>query len=328
MIIQRKEVMNMESTTGVSTTQKTIEQIIEEQSKSSASTRNTGELGKDDFLKLLITQVQNQDPLNPASDTDFIAQMAQFSALEQMQNLNRSFSYTAGFAMMGKYVSGEITDESGDIKFVSGKVESVRVLNGQVHVVVGDDDVPIDKITYVSDEKIGSGEDVTDFSAIIGLLAKARLIDSSGKGSTIEGIISSVIKETGGVYAMLDEVEIKPYNLDIGAFESEEEFIEGMIGHEIPVRFKDELTGEKYSVIGILRAGYEGPDGELRLLLDNVKVPAGSIYSMRGIDLLSTEQMLLNAILKELQKLNQTGNETIEDPEEANPEESDDAGTV
>ena len=86
-------------------------------------------------------------------------------------------------------------------------------------------------------------------------------------------------------------------------------------------------AGEKYSVIGIFEPGMK-----IRMVnLDycrNVKVPAGSIYSMRGIDLLSTEQMLLNAILKELQKLNQTGNETIEDPEEANPEESDDAGTV
>jgi flagellar basal-body rod modification protein FlgD len=311
-------------------TMKTIEQIIEEQSKASASTRNTGELGKDDFLKLLITQVQNQDPMNPASDTDFIAQMAQFSALEQMQNLNRTFAYTAGFAMMGKYVSAEITDENGDVKFVNGKVDAVRVLNGEVHVVVGGDDVPIDKITYVSDEDTtGSSESVTDFSAIIGLLAKARFIDSTGKKGTIEGIISSVVKENGGIYATLDEVEVKPYYLDIGAFENAEEFVRGMAGREISVKVEDEATGEKYTVTGILRSGYEGQDGELRLLLDNVKVQAGGIYSMQGIDLLSTEQVLLNAILKELQKLNKTGSEAGED-QGANPEEPlpDDEGTV
>ncbi|HHW23186.1 MAG TPA: flagellar biosynthesis protein FlgD [Clostridiaceae bacterium] len=319
----------MSTVSNIGTT-KTIEQIIEEQAKSSASTRNTGELGKDDFLKLLITQVQNQDPMNPASDTDFIAQMAQFSALEQMQNLNRTFSYTAGFAMLGKYVTGEIRDDNGDVKYVSGKAESVRVMNGQVYVVVGDDDVPIDKIAYVSDENAGIGEDVTDFSAIIGLLAKARLTSSSGKESPIEGIIASVVKEGKKVYARLDEVEVKPYNLDIGAFENEEEYIKGMIGQEITVKFEDELTGEKFTVTGILRAGYEGEDGELRLLLDNVKVPAGSIYSVQGIDLLSTEQMLLNAILRELQKLTKAGDQNGTDPDETDPEGSqpDDEGTV
>ena len=54
--------------------------------------RKTGNdiLGKDDFLRILMTQLQNQDPMNPMQDKDFIAQMATFSSLEQMTNINKT----------------------------------------------------------------------------------------------------------------------------------------------------------------------------------------------------------------------------------------------
>ena len=52
----------------------------------------TKPLDKDAFLKLLITQMQNQDPLNPMDNKESIAQLAQFSSLEQMQQMNSSFT--------------------------------------------------------------------------------------------------------------------------------------------------------------------------------------------------------------------------------------------
>ncbi|MCQ2598390.1 MAG: flagellar hook assembly protein FlgD [Treponema sp.] len=85
----------------------------------------TSELGKDDFLKLLITQLQNQDPTSPMEDTQFISQMAQFSSLEQMTNMSTSFSKLAAlmnsqeaFSTLGKTVELNVGDAN-----VSGVVE-------------------------------------------------------------------------------------------------------------------------------------------------------------------------------------------------------------
>src|SRR3954449_4855792 len=69
-------------------------------------------LGKDDFLKLMVTQLQNQDPLNPTDDKDFMGQMAQFSSLEQTANMaqtlasmNTSSQVSQGVSLIGHDVT-------------------------------------------------------------------------------------------------------------------------------------------------------------------------------------------------------------------------------
>ena len=85
------------------------------------------ELGKDEFLKLLIAQLTHQDPTEPMDDREFIAQMAQFSTLEQITNMSQDFGRLAGIlstsqalGLLGKTV--EIVD--GDT-IIQGVVEEV-----------------------------------------------------------------------------------------------------------------------------------------------------------------------------------------------------------
>ena len=88
----------------------------------SAVTTATNDLGKDAFLKLLIAELSNQDPLNPMEDREFIAQMAQFSSLEQMQNMNKTLESMAeankfsAVSYIGKAVSftQDSTTEDGE----------------------------------------------------------------------------------------------------------------------------------------------------------------------------------------------------------------------
>lgn len=84
-------------------------------------------LDKDDFLKLLIAQLTHQDPTKPMEDREFIAQMAQFSSLEQMTNMNQEFSKMAGVMAKSQAVSllGKTVTVTNGAENISGVVEEV-----------------------------------------------------------------------------------------------------------------------------------------------------------------------------------------------------------
>ena len=97
----------------------------------------SNDLDRSAFLNLLVTQLRFQDPLNPMDDREFIAQLAQFSALEQMQNLNATFSRSHAFSMMGQNVVGASRNSStGQLQTVGGMVDSVRMIAGEPWLII------------------------------------------------------------------------------------------------------------------------------------------------------------------------------------------------
>jgi flagellar basal-body rod modification protein FlgD len=115
--------------------------------------KSSGVLGKEEFLKILATQLKCQDPLNPMDDKDFITQMAQFSALEQMTNLNSSFELSRAIGLIGKevvaYPENFIT---GDVECVTGTVECVYSDNGIPLLKIGNHCVYLDSVKIVRDK--------------------------------------------------------------------------------------------------------------------------------------------------------------------------------
>jgi flagellar basal-body rod modification protein FlgD len=119
------------------------------QTDTSSSTKKSNGLGESDFLNLLITQLKNQNPLDPMKDTEFIAQLAQFSSLQQMTSMNTNIgnllaqqNYTNASNMIGKQVT------TSDNK--SGVVGKVGIENGTVYLYLGTDKYTLSNITSVS----------------------------------------------------------------------------------------------------------------------------------------------------------------------------------
>jgi flagellar basal-body rod modification protein FlgD len=114
----------------------------------------SGLLGKDDFLKLLVGQLKNQDPLEPSGNQEFISQMTQFSQLEQQTNTAATTSqiattlvHSGALGLIGRTVT--YTDAEGEEQ--TGKVEQVAVgKDGKATLTVnGEEGVEIGTVTQV-----------------------------------------------------------------------------------------------------------------------------------------------------------------------------------
>jgi flagellar basal-body rod modification protein FlgD len=111
------------------------------------------QLGQDDFLNLLVTKMKSQDPMNPQSDEDFIAQMAQFSSLEQsktmssdMATLKTQQEVLTANGLIGRNVS--VTD--GKNQIAQGMVTSVSTGDGSPQVMINGAPYSLDSISSIS----------------------------------------------------------------------------------------------------------------------------------------------------------------------------------
>ena len=99
------------------------------------------------FLQLLVTQMSSQDPLNPESDTDFAAQLAQFSALQQSQAMSQDMSILQANSMMGEIVT---VAPAGASAPVTGQVSAVQIQSGTPVVVVNGQTYSLSQVTAIS----------------------------------------------------------------------------------------------------------------------------------------------------------------------------------
>jgi flagellar basal-body rod modification protein FlgD len=99
------------------------------------------------FLQLLVTQMSSQDPLNPQSDTDFAAQLAQFSALQQSQAMSQNMSVLQANSMLGEMVT--VAPANGATP-VTGQVSAVQIQSGTPVVMVNGQTYSLSQVTAIT----------------------------------------------------------------------------------------------------------------------------------------------------------------------------------
>ncbi len=190
---------------------------------SAADRKAQGTLDKDAFLQLLVTQLRYQDPLSPMDDKQFIAQMAQFTSLEQMQNMNKSFQLSQSYNMIGKFVyTSKFNSMTGKSDDWDGVVSGVIIKNGNPYLRIRDKDVSLDDVYGV-----GEGSDIaggiesifnttlnTQNLSLMGRYVQALLLDEKGNAKEfVEGKVDYV-KYTGSTpILVVGDKEIYAYEV-------------------------------------------------------------------------------------------------------------------
>lgn len=164
-------------------------------------------LDKDAFMQLLVAQLSYQDPLEPASDTEFISQLTQFAMLEQMEQINGITSTNQAYGLMGKYVYVDTTGEG--IEYAFGQVDGVTIRDGQTYLIVGDQEYAYENVTAAINSIESNLDQVLVRSAdLIGRTITAQISEEGEEPVSVSGVVSHIIVKDGAVCAVVDGTEV------------------------------------------------------------------------------------------------------------------------
>lgn len=119
----------------------------------SATSSGKSSLNKDDFLQLLVAQMKYQDPLEPTSNTEYVAQLATFSQLEELQNMDASNAIQRANDLVGKPVIIKSKDAAtGGTTYSAGYVDAVKMEDGKPCLYINGSYYSVDDVDTVLDK--------------------------------------------------------------------------------------------------------------------------------------------------------------------------------
>ncbi len=174
------------------------------------------DVSKDAFLQLFVTQLQNQDPMSPLEGHEFIAQLAQFSSLEQLTSLNSSFEDNLKFQQLtggSKFIGQKATYfNSASGRLDEGTIQGANTDGSTISVVIGNRNIPISDVTGVYDSSYSNVMDIfqsQEFSEGEQLIDKKVTFFNKSTGMLDQGKVEEVISQ-GGVESVIIGSKIIP----------------------------------------------------------------------------------------------------------------------
>ena len=148
--------------------------------ESKGASKDGSTLDKQAFLQLLVAQMKYQDPLEPTDNTEYVAQLAQFSSLEAMNNMSESMDLQRATALVGKTVTVSSTNETTGITTeVTGTVDYVTHSGNKTFLTINGNQYNVDDVKQVWDEAYAEADTVANaWRATYSLLPKVDGIDS------------------------------------------------------------------------------------------------------------------------------------------------------
>lgn len=172
------------------------------------SDKKENSIGVQDFLQLMVSQLRNQDFMNPVDDTQYVTQLAQFATMQQMQELAEYSKSSYVSSLVGKNVTAAKMSVSGDVSKVEGPVEKITLYNNEYKVYVGGKAYSLDEIMILNEP---TSEDkkyaqATYAASLVGKKVSSFSVDKDGKKTEIEGIVEKSAYEDGGYKVYINGV--------------------------------------------------------------------------------------------------------------------------
>jgi flagellar basal-body rod modification protein FlgD len=235
--------------------------------------KDASQMGMDDFFNLLVAQLTNQDMMNPTNDTEFIAQMAQFSALQGVQTIQeyQLSSYAASY--IGKFVTIANVKEDGTMETIVGKVDSITYYDGTPKVVVKGNTYDLFTVMEINDSD--SSGALAQAMKFVNHLATVETVDEEGNKTQITGTVQGAGVSGGKPYVnvngkkydlesvlLVDNMEIEDFLKTLedtdditlpGDTPADNELPatwKATIGHEVTVTAYDKASGTEIEVTG------------------------------------------------------------------------------